>query len=132
MQILALEHNAIHRQALRTMLSAVRIEPFWVGDMDEAMRACRSAHWDMMLMDVGAGPEGLDPVRTLRALERREGLRRTALVAMVEAMPIARQKNEYLAAGVDALASKPIHLPALLRTLEQVLFSEAPVLSVSG
>jgi CheY-like chemotaxis protein len=64
--------------------------------------------------------DGVTAVRSMREIERTEGRRRTPVVA-VTANAMDHHRAEYLAAGMDAIISKPISLTSLLITMDSVL-----------
>ena len=119
--MLAAEDNAVNQLILKTLLAEFGIVPVLVSNGQEALDAWRAAEWDIVLMDIQMPVmDGVTAVKLLREAERREGRRRTPIVA-VTANAIAHQKVEYLAAGMDALVAKPIDLACLVQTMDAAL-----------
>jgi signal transduction histidine kinase/AmiR/NasT family two-component response regulator len=121
LRVLAAEDNAVNQLILKTLLAEFGIVPVLVSNGQEALDAWRAAEWDIVLMDIQMPVmDGVTAVKLLREAERREGRRRTPIVA-VTANAIAHQKVEYLAAGMDALVAKPIDLACLVQTMDAAL-----------
>ena len=127
LRLLAAEDNPTNQLLLRTLLGAAGIEPHIVSNGEEAVAAWKSGHWDMVLMDIQMPVmDGAAAVRAIRELERREGRMRTPIIALT-ANSIARHRAEYMAAGMDEVVAKPIHLATLLQAMERSLdLSEEP------
>ncbi|MDB5424632.1 MAG: hybrid sensor histidine kinase/response regulator [Phenylobacterium sp.] len=124
LRVLAAEDNAVNQQVLKALLGAVGIEPVLVGNGQEALDAWRDADWDIVLMDIQMPVmDGPTAVRRMREVERREGRRRTPIIA-VTANAMAHHEAEYLAAGLDALVAKPIDLGLLLQAIDTLLQSD--------
>ncbi|HVI31925.1 ATP-binding protein [Phenylobacterium sp.] len=121
LRILAAEDNATNRLVLKTLLEQVGLAADFVEDGEQALEAWRTARWDVILMDIQMPQmDGVAATREIRRLEADLGLARTPIVALT-ANAMAHQLAEYTAAGMDALSPKPIQLPQLIATLEQVL-----------
>ena len=69
------------------------------------------------MLRVRAGPP---PTRRIREIERSEHLARTPIVALT-ANAMAHHVQEYLGAGMDGVASKPINLPELLAVIQSAM-----------
>jgi CheY-like chemotaxis protein len=76
---------------------------------------------DIILMDIQM-PEmdGVAAARAIRAAEIAGGRPRTPILA-VTANAMAHQVDEYVAAGMDGLVSKPIEIAKLQAALEQAI-----------
>ena len=121
LHILAAEDNATNRLVLKTLLEQVGLAADFVEDGEQALEAWRTARWDVILMDIQMPRmDGVAAAREIRRLEAELGLARTPIIALT-ANAMAHQLAEYTAAGMDALSPKPIQLPQLIATLEQVL-----------
>ncbi|HVI31924.1 ATP-binding protein [Phenylobacterium sp.] len=120
-RILAAEDNATNRLVLKTLLEQVGLSASFVENGREAVEAWSTGRWDLVLMDIQM-PEmdGVEATRQIRRLEGEQGRPRTPIVALT-ANAMAHQVAEYTAAGMDALSPKPIQLPQLLATIQQVL-----------
>jgi signal transduction histidine kinase/CheY-like chemotaxis protein len=121
LRILAAEDNATNRLVLKTLLEQVGLSATFAENGREAVEAWRGGRWDLVLMDVQM-PEmdGVAATREIRRLESQQGLPRTPIVALT-ANAMSHQVAEYTGAGMDALTPKPIQLPQLLATMQDVL-----------
>ena len=121
LRILAVDDNSMNRLVVKTLLAQVGVEPHLVEDGAQAVEAWRERAWDLILMDVQMPVmDGLTATRQIRAGERETGRARTPIIALT-ANAMTHHREEYLAAGMDAVSPKPIELTALLETMERVL-----------
>ena len=113
LRVLAAEDNEVNQLVLRTLLSQAGLEATVVANGAEAVEAWAHGAWDVVLMDVQMPVmDGVDATREIRARELGQGRRRTPIIAVTaNAMP--HQVSEYLAAGMDAVAVKPLDVPSL-------------------
>ena len=131
LRVLVAEDVSLNQLVLRELLRSVGIDPVLVSNGQEAFGAWRADAWDIVLMDIQMPVmDGLTAVRLMRYAERREGRRRTPIIA-VTANALTHQKAEYLAADMDAVVTKPIDLACLLQAMDMALgpdkaASEAP------
>jgi CheY-like chemotaxis protein/anti-sigma regulatory factor (Ser/Thr protein kinase) len=122
LRVLAAEDNPTNQLVLRTLLEQVGVTVHLVGDGEEAIDAWRTAHWDVVLMDIRMpGVDGVAATRAIRALEAAEQRPRTPIVAVTAD---TEQQAEYLAAGMDGLVAKPIQLAQLIGAIEAALAAE--------
>lgn len=92
----------------------------------EALEACESGAFDLILMDVQMpGMDGLEATAAIRRAERGTG-RHTPIVAMT-AHALAGSREEYLAAGMDGYVAKPVRPQELYRTITSLVTGDAPV-----
>jgi CheY-like chemotaxis protein len=118
---LVAEDIPINQLVLKALLRGVGIAPVLVANGQEAFDAWRADAWDIVLMDIEMPVmDGPAAVKLMRDAERREGRRRTPVIA-VTANALTQQKAEYLAADMDAVITKPIALARLLRAMDAVL-----------
>jgi len=118
MKILLAEDNADNRDMLARRLERRGHEVVIAEDGAKAVEAARVTMPDVVLMDVSMPVmSGLDATRALRADNATASLKIIALTA--HAMASARE--ECLAAGCDAFATKPVDFPSLLSTIDQVV-----------
>ena len=104
---------------------AVRILERWghvvtvANDGREAVEACKTEEFDLVLMDVQM-PEmdGFAATAALRALEKPAG-RHTPVIAMT-AHAMEGDKERCLAAGMDGYVTKPIDRARLFRAIEEI------------
>jgi len=121
LRVLAAEDNPINQLVLRTLLGEVGVDVSIVSNGQEALDAWRDGVWDLVLMDIQMPVmDGVSAVRSMRQIEREERRRKTPVIA-VTANAMDHHRAEYLAAGMDALVSKPVSLASLLRTMDAVL-----------
>jgi PAS domain S-box-containing protein len=125
LRVLAAEDNPTNQLVLRTILDVFGLDLTVASNGLEAVEAWRGGGFDLILMDVQMPVmDGRAATRAIRAEEAAKGLPRTPIVAL-SANAFQHQIDEYLAAGMDAHVAKPIELPNLQRTLQQVLFGDA-------
>jgi CheY-like chemotaxis protein len=121
LRVLAAEDNPVNQLVLRTLLEQLGIAVHIVGDGAEAVSAWASAPWDVVLMDIRMpGMDGFAATRAIRAAEAAEGRPRTPIVA-VTADATSQQVADYMEAGMDGLAPKPIQLAQLAKVIDAVL-----------
>jgi CheY-like chemotaxis protein/anti-sigma regulatory factor (Ser/Thr protein kinase) len=86
----------------------------------EAVAACESQDFDLVLMDVQM-PEmdGYEATAAIRALDRETG-RHTPIIAMT-AHAMKGDRERCLNAGMDAYVAKPIHAQLIFEAIAQVL-----------
>jgi PAS domain S-box-containing protein len=124
LRVLAAEDNAINQLVLKTMLSAVGVEPAVVSNGQEAVAAWGAGEFDVVLMDIQMPVmDGLSAVKLIRQAELIQGRSRTPIIA-VTANGMAHHRAEYLTAGMDAMVAKPISMSDLLETIDAVLASK--------
>lgn len=118
MKILLAEDNVDNRDMLARRLERRGHQVIIAEDGAKAIAAAQASRPDVILMDVSMPVlSGLDATRALRTDPETAGLKIIALTA--HAMASARQ--ECLAAGCDAFATKPVDFPSLLSTIETVV-----------
>jgi signal transduction histidine kinase/CheY-like chemotaxis protein len=120
-RILAAEDNAVNQLVLKTLLSQVGLEPTLVENGAEAIEAWKSGQWDVILMDIQMPVmDGITAARAIRTSEAREDRPRTPIIA-VTANAMSHQVAEYIEAGMDAVAPKPIDAAKLFEAIEQAI-----------
>jgi CheY-like chemotaxis protein len=126
-RILAAEDNATNRLVLKTLLEQVGLHAHIVENGQEAVEAWRGGRWDVILMDIQMPVmDGVAAAKEIRLAESMGGLARTPIIALT-ANAMSHHKSEYADAGMDAMVPKPIQLPYLIATLQEVLDGvEAP------
>ncbi len=124
-RILAAEDNAVNQLVLKTLLSQAGLDPVVVADGAAALDAWRNARWDVILMDIQMPVmDGVTAARHIRAAEVAESRPRTPIIA-VTANAMSHQVTEYLAAGIDDVAPKPLDAARLFDAIERALEAEA-------
>jgi signal transduction histidine kinase/CheY-like chemotaxis protein len=125
MRVLVAEDHPVNQQVIRGLLGRVGIEVEIVDDGVAAVEATRGCAWDLILMDVQMpNMDGPTATRAIRRREVEEGLARTPIIALT-ANAMVEQVETYLAAGMDAVVSKPIDLKLLLTTISDVMTARA-------
>lgn len=116
-RLLIVEDNPVNQTVLQRMLLRLGHTCDIVANGWDALEALRKTPYDIVLMDVQM-PE-LDGVATTQLIRGMgEQIVQPAIIA-VTASALAGDREEYLAAGMNAYLSKPINLD----TLQQALYS---------
>ena len=120
-RVLAAEDDEAGRLVLRSLLRRVGIEPTIVADGKGAVEAWDGDVWDIILMDIEMPVmDGPAAAGEIRARERREGRRRTPIIA-ITANTLEHQLREYVEAGMDDVVAKPVDVMRLYAALEKAL-----------
>ncbi|MCU0872082.1 MAG: hybrid sensor histidine kinase/response regulator [Pirellulaceae bacterium] len=118
-RVLLVEDGQVNQRLISGLLRFAGHAVEVVSNGREAVDACSSQAFDVVLMDVEMPVmDGRDASRAIRELERATG-RHVAIVAL-SAHPSAENRAECLAAGMDAVLVKPLRadeLDAILRQL---------------
>ncbi|WP_425089110.1 ATP-binding protein [Stappia sp.] len=114
LRLLVADDNDINRMLTEALVRKLGHEPVVVSDGAEALDAVRcNTGFDMLLMDLHMpGVDGLTAIRRFRELER-QARRARVLVLAVTADVTPEAEEAALAAGADAVLTKPID-PELL------------------
>ena len=121
LRVLVAEDHPVNQQVIRGLLGQVGIEVEIVDDGLQAVEATKTRDWDLILMDVQMpNMDGPTATRTIRQCEADQGLVRTPVIALT-ANAMVEQVESYLAAGMDAVVSKPVDLKLLLTTISDVM-----------
>ncbi len=106
LRLLVAEDNATNRLVISTLLGQIGLDPQMVENGQEAVAACASAVWDLVLMDVQMPVmDGVAAVRAIRAAEIAEGRPRVPVIALT----------------ANAMVAKPIQLAQLLAAMDKAL-----------
>ena len=122
---LGAEDNEINALLTRALLQKLGHRPQVVSNGHAAMESFLAAQgaglpFDLILMDIRmAGIDGLEAARRIRAIEARDGERRTPIVALT-ANALPEHRDACLAAGMDAFLSKPLDREKLAAVLADV------------
>ena len=121
LRVLVAEDHPVNEQVIRGLLGQVGIEVEIVDDGLQAVEATQTRDWDLILMDVQMpNMDGPTATRTIRQREADQGLVRTPIIALT-ANAMVEQVESYLAAGMDAVVSKPVDLKVLLTAISDVM-----------
>jgi PAS domain S-box-containing protein len=121
MSILLVEDNPTNRLVASKMLEAMGVLVSTAEHGGEGVEAARLGAYDLILMDVQMPVmDGIEATRRIRALGGKAS--RTPIVGLT-ANAMAHQKEAYLAAGMNGVASKPISAVALVAEIARVMDS---------
>lgn len=113
-RVLLVEDNAVNQQVALAFLTMAGLQVTVASDGQEAVDWVRKAPFDVVLMDmqmpVMDGPQATKVMRSM------SGLAQLPIIAMTAAA-MEEDKQECLAAGMNAHVSKPIDPGELVRTL---------------
>ena len=129
LRVLVAEDNATNQKLVLALLKQQGHHVVVVGDGRQAVRAAGAEPFDVILMDVQM-PEmgGLEATAAIRAREHSTG-GHVPIIALT-AHVMAGDREECLAAGMDAFVAKPLRPAELFATLDQ--FFPAPDRSVAA
>ncbi len=122
LRVLLVEDNLLNSRLAVLLLEKLGCKCRTARDGVEAITACRTHPFDLVLMDIQMPTmDGPTATRELRTLERERQLASpTAHLPIVAftANALREQRDSYLAAGMDDTLTKPIRLPDLIRVLD--------------
>ncbi len=129
--VLVVEDNRVNQWVALGILHKLGLSVTIAGDGAEALKMLETKSFDLVLMDVYMPVmDGLEATRRIRELERDIQFRRPIIAMTAGAMEEDRQ--QCLAAGMDAVLTKPINVPAVVDTLKRYLPADAVDGSVPG
>jgi signal transduction histidine kinase/ActR/RegA family two-component response regulator len=118
LSILVAEDTPINQAFMRALLEAQGHDVTIASDGAEAIDAAASRDFDLVLMDVWM--PNADGIEATRRIREREGERAHTPIIGLTADATAHQRDECIAAGMDAVVLKPVDLPALSRAIAGV------------
>lgn len=123
LRLLLVEDNEINREIAQTLLSqsGFRVDTAVNGKVAvEKFSRGGAGYYDAILMDVQMPiMDGYTAARTIRAMEI-SGNKRVPIIAL-SANAFESDIKDALASGMDAHVAKPIKLPNLMKTLDELL-----------
>ncbi len=120
LKFLVVDDDPASRLLVEKMLMPRGDEVRSVKDGEEALSILKAEPFDVVLMDVRMPRmNGIDATKMIRERDQRTG-QRTVVIALT-AFALAGDKDIFLAAGMDAYISKPIHKDSLFRTIDAAL-----------
>jgi len=126
-RVLVVDDHPINREVLLRQLAVVGVSADAAADGAEALAMHMQGSYAVVLADLHMPTlDGFEMVRRLRAREARDGLARTAVVA-VTANALAGEADRCAAADMDGFLAKPITIPRLRTTLARWLTLSDPV-----
>ncbi|MEM0948443.1 MAG: ATP-binding protein [Pseudomonadota bacterium] len=118
MRVLAAEDNKTNRLVLEKLLKSLDIDLDVAVDGAEAVDRFRAAPPDIVFTDISMpNMNGKDAARAMRAHIAEAGLDAIPIIAMT-AHVMEEDKAEILAAGIDAVLTKPLKKDALISAIE--------------
>jgi two-component system sensor histidine kinase/response regulator len=135
LRVLVAEDNATNQKLVLALLKQRGHHATVVGNGRLAVEAAAESNFDAILMDVQMPVMGgLEATAAIRAAERATG-RHTPIIALT-AHVMSGDREECLAAGMDAFVSKPLRPPELWAELDRLAPASArakkPRKTVSG
>ena len=120
-RVLLAEDDSVSRWLAIRLLERLGCSVRTVANGREAVEAWREGQWDIVVMDHQM-PEldGLEATRLIRELEEREPRSRTPILAMT-ANTLAEAREACLAAGMDAVLTKPAEASTLRAAMVRLL-----------
>jgi signal transduction histidine kinase/CheY-like chemotaxis protein len=116
--VLVVEDNPVNQLIASHLLRKLGAVVTVAGDGHEAVELTAANRFDLIVMDCQMpGLDGYDATRLIRA---REQGARTPIIALT-AHAMLGDREQCLAAGMDAYLTKPIHAATLRQTLQQLL-----------
>lgn len=117
-RVLVAEDNSISTKVIRGMLGKLNLEPDTASNGEEALRAMKRQHYDLVLMDCEMPIlDGFSATQQLRAWETATQRQRTPVVALT-AHILAEHKERALLAGMDGHMAKPVELSQLRELIQ--------------
>jgi CheY-like chemotaxis protein len=120
LRVLVAEDNRTNQKLLVTLLEQHGHQVLTVGNGRQAVKSVGEQAFDLILMDVQM-PEmgGLEATRVIREQERKSSGHTPIIALTARAMPGDRE--QCLAAGMDAYVSKPLRPDELFSTIDSLL-----------
>jgi CheY-like chemotaxis protein len=116
MRILVVDDNAINRKLAVTMLARAGAEVASADSGEECLTIMNDGSFDLVLMDIEMpGLNGFETAQAIRTDKSSDELTILAFSASLVTNMESRCEN----AGMNGFLSKPIHMEALISTLER-------------
>ena len=117
--VLLVEDNPANRMVARTILDRLGASVDEAEDGREGVEAARLSAYDLILMDIQMpNMDGVEASRAIRALGPPQG--QVPIIALT-ANVMAKQRADYLAAGMNGVIAKPISPATLLTEIARIL-----------
>ena len=126
-RVLVAEDNPVNQRVVQQMLLRRRWSVTVASDGREAVAAFESQRFDLVLMDIQM-PEmnGFEAVSAIRAIEHAQRRPHTPIVALT-AHAMAGDREQCLAAGMNAYLSKPLRRDTLFALIDELFRDTADV-----
>jgi CheY-like chemotaxis protein len=119
--VLVADDNEVAQRLCRRVLEKAGHKVLTASDGIEAVSIALSTSLDMILMDVAMpGMDGLEAMRQIK--EKKPGLH----IVIASAHSMASDRERFLAAGADAVLSKPFRLTDLTAVVDKLAARTAP------
>ncbi|MCC7274748.1 MAG: response regulator, partial [Alphaproteobacteria bacterium] len=120
--ILVAEDSPVNQEVMRAVLETAGHRVAIAGDGEQAFRQAATGNHDLILMDVWMpGMDGVEATRRIRLLD---GPAAAVPIIGLTADATVHQREECLAAGMNAVVVKPVDFPMLWRVAAAVLRGE--------
>jgi CheY-like chemotaxis protein/two-component sensor histidine kinase len=127
-QVLVVDDNPMNLKVARLLLEAVGADVVTAVNGSEGVEAASASRFDLILMDVQMPVmDGVAATTLIRGLDRGRG---DVPIIGLTANVLPSQKRDYLAAGMDDVAEKPINPARLLEQIEAVRQRREPASDV--
>ncbi|MGE0716053.1 MAG: ATP-binding protein [Alphaproteobacteria bacterium] len=121
LSVLVAEDSPLNQELMREILQAAGHRVAIAEDGAEAVRAATAERFDVILMDVRMpGMDGVEAARTIRGLS---GPQASVPIVGLTADATDSQRQECLAAGMDAVLVKPVDFARFWQTLATLVAS---------
>jgi two-component system, sensor histidine kinase and response regulator len=120
-QILLVEDNPVNQRVAQRMLQKLSAQVTVANNGEEALARLATAKFDVVLMDCQMPVmDGFTASRRIRELEQRSGAKRLPIIALT-ANVMSEDRENCVAAGMDAHLGKPIEPQQMIDTLSRFL-----------
>jgi CheY-like chemotaxis protein len=116
LDVLAAEDNEVNRTVVKYLLASLGHTVTFAANGAEALALWRQHDFDLILMDIQM-PE-VDGVTATRHIRAATGAKARIPIVALTAHAMSSERAEYLAAGMDAVVTKPIKMGDLRAALE--------------
>jgi len=124
LQVLLVEDNVVNQQVALALLNRRGHVTHLATTGVEALKAWAPHRYNVVLMDIQM-PE-MDGIEAPRRIRELEGTGCHTPIIAVTARTVAGDREECLAAGMDAYVSKPIRAPELMEAIDRLTSHSAP------
>lgn len=122
-KVLLIEDNAMNRQVVRDMFAVAGLEIDEASSGPEGLLLFEQGAYDLLLVDLRM--PGMDGFEVMRTIRRRPDEKAATPIVVVSGETGPNLKADCLAAGADALITKPIAMEELFDTIGAVLAASA-------
>jgi two-component system sensor histidine kinase/response regulator len=128
LHVLVVEDNAVNQVLIVRLLEKLGHVPVVTNNGQEAVDACETHPFDVVLMDVQMPVmDGLAATATIREGEARHPERRRLPIVALTAYALRGDRERCLAAGMDDYLAKPVKPAELEAALDRFFLDDGPV-----